>query len=755
MITKELQATLNVAAMEAIKRRHEYVTLEHLLYALLHEKTAGNIVRQCGGDAEALVRDLEKFFAEKMKTVDASGEQMPEYTKAFQRVVEYALLQAEGSGQKDVDGGNVLAALFQAEHSHAVYLLRKQGVTRLDVLNYMAHGISKLDAGDFLTEGGDDAEADAAAQAEQARDPLAAFTTNLVARAAEGKIDPLIGRGSEVARTIQVLCRRRKNNPIYVGDPGVGKTAIAEGLALKIQQGDVPDALKGAEVFALDMGALLAGTKYRGEFEQRLKAVIGALKKKPNCVLFIDEIHTIVGAGAVSGGSMDASNIIKPVLASGEIRCIGSTTYPEYKAAFERDRALARRFQKIEVGEPTVAETVQILAGLKTYYEEHHGVKYTDEALSAAAELSAKHVHDRFLPDKAIDVIDEVGAMVKLLPAGERPAEIGVHEIEQVVARMAKIPPRTVAGSERDRLRDLDKELKSVIYGQDHAIAQMVNAIKLSRSGLGHPDKPIGSFLFSGPTGVGKTELAKQLAVALGVAFLRFDMSEYMEPHTVSRLIGAPPGYVGFDQGGLLTDAINKTPYSVLVLDEIEKAHPNLFNILLQVMDHATLTDNNGKKADFHNVILIMTTNAGAREMSGEKIGFQKQQGGLGLGLGRGRGAIERAFSPEFRNRLDAWIAFEHLSFETIERVVDKFVGEVRALLSEKNVRVELTEPARRWLAERGYDRQMGARPMARLIQEKIKAPLAEEILFGELQAGGTVVVDESGGEINLKFGEQ
>ena len=567
MITKELQATLNVAAMEAIKRRHEYVTLEHLLYALLHEKTAGNIVRQCGGDAEALVRDLEKFFAEKMKTVDAAGEQMPEYTKAFQRVVEYALLQAEGSGQKDVDGGNVLAALFQAEHSHAVYLLRKQGVTRLDVLNYMAHGISKLDAGDFLTEGGDDAEADAAAQAEQARDPLAAFTTNLVERAAEGKIDPLIGREQELARTIQVLCRRRKNNPIYVGDPGVGKTAIAEGLALKIQKGEVPDALKGAEVFALDMGALLAGTKYRGEFEQRLKAVIGALKKKPNCVLFIDEIHTIVGAGAVSGGSMDASNIIKPVLASGEIRCIGSTTYPEYKAAFERDRALARRFQKIEVGEPTVPETVQILSGLKTYYEEHHGVKYTDEALSAAAELSAKHVHDRFLPDKAIDVIDEVGAMVKLLPADARPSEIGVHEIELVVARMAKIPPRTVAGSERDRLKNLDGELKSVIYGQDHAIAQMVNAIKLSRSGLGHPDKPIGSFLFSGPTGVGKTELAKQLAVALGVAFLRFDMSEYMEPHTVSRLIGAPPGYVGFDQGGLLTDAINKTPYAVLVLD--------------------------------------------------------------------------------------------------------------------------------------------------------------------------------------------
>ena len=516
-----------------------------------------------------------------------------------------------------MDGGNVLAALFQAEHSHAVYLLAQAGrdAPRRAELHRARH--LEVDAGDFLTEGGDDAEADAAAQAEQARDPLAAFTTNLVERAAEGKIDPLIGREPELARTIQVLCRRRKNNPIYVGDPGVGKTAIAEGLALKIQKGEVPDALKGAEVFSLDMGALLAGTKYRGEFEQRLKAVIGALKKKPNGILFIDEIHTIVGAGAVSGGSMDASNIIKPVLASGELRCIGSTTYPEYKAAFERDRALARRFQKIEVGEPTVAETVQILDGLKTYYEEHHGVKYTDEAFSAAAELSAKHIHDRFLPDKAIDVIDEVGAMVKLLPADERPAEIGVHEIERssrAWRRFRRAPSRarsvTACGN-------LDRELKSVIYGQDHAIAQMVNAIKLSRSGLGHPDKPIGSFLFSGPTGVGKTELAKQLAVALGVEFMRFDMSEYMEPHTVSRLIGAPPGYVGFDQGGLLTDAVNKTPYAVLVLDEIEKAHPNLFNILLQVMDHATLTDNNGKKADFRNVILIMTTNAGAREMSG------------------------------------------------------------------------------------------------------------------------------------------
>ncbi|MDT5293851.1 MAG: ATP-dependent Clp protease ATP-binding subunit ClpA, partial [Acidobacteriota bacterium] len=664
-----------------------------------------------------------------------------------QRVVEYALLQAEGSGQKEVDGGNVLAAIFQSPNSHAVYLLKKHGVTRLDVLNYLAHGISKVEGGGgaFAPDGEADYESEQAA-----RDPLASFTANLVERAAAGKIDPLIGRDAEVARTIQVLCRRRKNNPIYVGDPGVGKTAIAEGLALKIQQGEVPEALKGAEVYSLDMGALLAGTKYRGEFEQRLKAVIGALRKKENAILFIDEIHTIVGAGAVSGGSMDASNIIKPVLASGEIRCIGSTTYPEYKAAFERDRALARRFQKIEVGEPSLEETIEILEGLKTYYEQHHGVRYTAEAVRAAAELAAKHIHDRFLPDKAIDVIDEVGAMVKLMPVAERPAMVGVHEIEMVVARMAKIPPRTIVGSEKDRLQNLETALRGVIYGQDHAVSQIVNAIKLSRSGLGHPEKPIGSFLFSGPTGVGKTELAKQLALALGVEFIRFDMSEYAEPHTVSRLIGAPPGYVGFDQGGLLTDAVNKTPYAVVVLDEIEKAHPNLFNILLQVMDHATLTDNNGKRADFHNVILIMTTNAGAREMSDAKIGFQKNLGGTSQG--QGRGAIERTFSPEFRNRLDAWIAFAALSFETIERVVDKFVLEVRAQLVEKNVELSLTEAARRWLAEHGYDRQMGARPMGRLIQEKIKAPLAEEILFGRLQSGGSVVVGVSDDDVRLDF---
>ncbi|HWS90195.1 MAG TPA: ATP-dependent Clp protease ATP-binding subunit ClpA [Pyrinomonadaceae bacterium] len=753
MITKELQETLNFAAMEAIKRRHEYVTLEHLLYALLHERTAARVVQQCGGDANALTRELEQFFDEKLESVPASSDTLPEYTAAFQRVVEYALLQAEGSGQKEVDGGNVLAALYQSPNSHAVYLLKKQGITRLDILNYLAHGISKVEGGAGGRLAHEEAEGEDYESEQAARDPLKAFATDLVARASEGKIDPLIGREAEVARTIQVLCRRRKNNPIYVGDPGVGKTAIAEGLALKINNGEVPEPLKGAEVYSLDMGALLAGTKYRGEFEQRLKAVIGALKKKENVILFIDEIHTIVGAGAVSGGTMDASNIIKPVLASGEMRCIGSTTYPEYKAAFERDRALARRFQKIEVSEPSLEDTVKILEGLKKLYEEAHGVKYSTEAIRAAAELAAKHIHDRFLPDKAIDVVDEVGAMVKLMPAGERPAEIGVHEIEAVVARMAKIPPRTIKGSEKDRLHNLDAALKGVIYGQDHAIAQIVNAIKLSRSGLGHPDKPIGSFLFSGPTGVGKTELAKQLALALGVEFIRFDMSEYAEPHTVSRLIGAPPGYVGFDQGGLLTDAVNKTPYAVVVLDEIEKAHPNLFNILLQVMDHATLTDNNGKRADFHNVILIMTTNAGAREMSDAKIGFQKSQ--EGLSQGQGRGAIERTFSPEFRNRLDAWVAFAPLTFETIERVVDKFIAEVRAQLAEKNVELRLTTYARHWLAEHGYDKQMGARPMSRLIQEKIKAPLAEEILFGRLQHGGKAVVSVPDTDLRIEVIER
>jgi ATP-dependent Clp protease ATP-binding subunit ClpA len=748
MITRELQITLSSAVNEAIRRRHEYVTLEHLLYALLQDATASRVIHHCGGDVDALKNELEKFFDEQLEKVKRKLGSIPEQTIAFQRVLEYALMQADASGQKEIDGGNILAALFQAEQSHAVYLLKKQSITRLDVLNYISHGISKIDADDAPLVDGEDAETGADNAREANRDPLKAFTVNLVERAAAGFIDPLIGRSPELLRTLQILCRRRKNNPLYVGEPGVGKTAIAEGLALRIHQKSVPEVIRDAQVYALDMGAVLAGTKYRGEFEQRFKGVINALKKIPGAILFIDEIHTIVGAGAVSGGSMDASNLIKAALASGELRCIGSTTYSEYKAAFERDRALARRFQKIEIGEPTVSETVEILTGLKSYYEEHHGVTYTDEAISAAAELAAKHINDRFLPDKAIDVMDEAGAAMKLLAAEERPEKITPHEIELVVARMAKIPPRTVASSEKERLQKLESELRAVIFGQDEAIAQITNAIKLSRSGLGQPDKPVGSFLFSGPTGVGKTELAKQLAVALGVEFLRFDMSEYAEPHTVSRLIGAPPGYVGFDQGGLLTDAVTKTPYAVLVLDEIEKAHPNLFNILLQVMDHATLTDNNGKKADFRNVILIMTTNAGARELSEKGIGFQKGEGNKG----HGRGAIERTFSPEFRNRLDAWVAFKPLSFEITERVVDKFIREVNAQLAEKSVTVKLTEPARAWLARNGFDRLYGARPMARLIQTKIKQPLAEKLLFGSEELGGEVLVDERDGELALDF---
>jgi ATP-dependent Clp protease ATP-binding subunit ClpA len=643
-----------------------------------------------------LRRDLEEFFKESMQPLPRGVDRYPEQTPAFERVLKRAMEQAEASSQEKVDGGNILAAIFGESHSHAKYLLEKQGITRLDILNYISHGISKVDEFGEPLPLGDEEDDETAARA--MRDPLQAFASNLIERAAEGGIDPLIGRASELERTIQVLCRRRKNNPLYVGDPGVGKTAIAEGLALKIHQNEVPDVLKGAEVYALDMGALLAGTRYRGEFEMRLKALIGELQKKPGVILFIDEIHTIVGAGAVSGGSMDASNILKPALASGKLRCIGSTTHNEYKASFERDRALARRFQIIEISQPSVGDTIQILHGLKSYYENHHSVKYSDEAVRAAAELSAKYINDRYLPDKAIDVIDEVGAATKLKPVEERPEMITETAVELVIAKMAKIPPKTVSASDKEKLQSLDAELKGVIYGQDHAINQLVNAIKLSRSGLANPDKPIGSFLFSGPTGVGKTELAKQLARTLGVEFLRFDMSEYMEKHTVSRLIGAPPGYVGFDQGGLLTDAIRKTPYAVLVLDEIEKAHPDLFNILLQVMDHASLTDNNGKKADFRNAIVIMTTNAGARELSGKKLGFkQTESGGIGGTGSKAQGAIERTFSPEFRNRLDAWIAFEALSPESVRRVVEKFINELRDQLADKNVTLELTEAGRTW----------------------------------------------------------
>ncbi len=747
MLTRELQQTLSKAMHEAMHRRHEYVTLEHILYALLQEPTGSDVIRNCSGNVAELRSELEQFMAASIETLPGQSESTPESTAAFERVLEGALLQAQASGQATIDGGNMLAAMFQERRSHAVYLLEKQGISRLDVLNYISHGISKLE-----TDAEDDMAQPAAPDAEEedaasGRDPLAVFTTNLIERARDNKIDPLIGRDPEIKRTIQVLCRRRKNNPIYVGEPGVGKTAMAEGLALKIQSGDVPEALKNAEMYALDMGALIAGTKYRGQFEQRLKAVIKALQRKPGVILFIDEIHTIVRAGAVEGGMMDASNILKPALASGELRCIGSTTYPEYKASFERDKALGRRFQKIEIAEPTVADTRHILHGLQRYYEEHHGVTYSDEAIEAAAELAAKHITDRFLPDKAIDVIDEVGAVVKLLPEEERPSrQITTLDIELVVASMAKIPARSVSSSDKERLQDLDQGLQAVIYGQDHAIGQVVRAIKLSRSGLRDPEKPIGSFLFAGPTGVGKTELAKQLARVLGVNFLRFDMSEYMEKHTVSRLIGAPPGYVGFDQGGLLTDAITKTPYAVLVLDEIEKAHPDVFNILLQVMDHATLTDNNGKQADFRNVILIMTTNAGARDLTNEEIGFRRMSvpagSGLSPGASKAKSAIERTFSPEFRNRLDAWVQFNQLTFADVERVVDKFIGELQEQLADKNVRLDLTAAARNWLAQAGFDRIYGARPMARLIQQQVKEPLAEELLFGKLQEGGRAVIE-------------
>ncbi|PON19898.1 ATP-dependent Clp protease ATP-binding subunit ClpA [Candidatus Entotheonella serta] len=759
MLTRELQQTINRAAHEAMERRHEYLTLEHLLYALIDDRKGNDVLRNCGGDLSGLKRDLEQFMAENLEVLPDHIEYTPDHTAAFERVFERALIQAQGSGQVTIDATNILVALYQERRSYAVYLLEKQGISRLDVLNYISHGTSKFDS-DVDTLDGDGepmAIGDEDEDTEPPRNALEAFTVNLIERAEANKIDPLIGRDTEIKRTIHILCRRRKNNPVYVGEPGVGKTAIAEGLALKIQRGEVPGPLQGAEVYALDMGALLADTKYRGQFEQRLKAVIKELQEKPGVILFIDEIHTIVKAGAVEGGAMDASNILKPALASGELRCIGSTTYPEFKASFERDKALGRRFQKIEVHEPTIPNTIAILQGLKRYYEAHHDVTYDDEAIVAAAELAGKHINDRFLPDKAIDVMDEAGAAVKLMDETERPdRRVITDDIEQVVASTAKIPPKSVSHSDKERLQILEQELKAVLYGQNHAVEQVVRAIKLSRSGLGNPTKPVGSFLFAGPTGVGKTELAKQLARVLGVEFLRFDMSEYMEKHTVSRLIGAPPGYVGFDQGGLLTDAINKTPHSVLVLDEIEKAHPDVFNILLQVMDHATLTDNNGKKADFRNVILIMTTNAGAREMTNADIGFRTaiEGNGQNKGMGKAKSAIERTFSPEFRNRLDAWIQFNQLEMVHVERVVDKFVDELREQLVDKHVTIELTDTAREWLARQGFDLLYGARPMARLIQQKIREPLSEAILFGELQGGGHAEADIQGDDLVLRFRE-
>ena len=745
MISKELEGTLKTALKEAQGRRHEYLCLEHLLYALLQDKDASRAIINCGGDIERLRKSLEEFFNGELETLPAGFDQEPQQTLSFHRVLQRAVIHAQSAERKEINGGNLLIAMFRESDSYAVYLLEDQGITRFDVVNYVSHGISKISTGEDWPQS--EQEHDDEEKPAQRVKPLQAFTVNLVNKAGQGSIDPLIGRDDEIERTIHVLCRRRKNNPIYVGDPGVGKTALAEGLALKIHRGEVPDALKDAVIYALDMGALLAGTKFRGDFEARLKGVLAGLSKQPNSILFIDEIHTVVGAGATSGGSMDASNILKPALASGELKCIGSTTYHDYKSYFERDRALARRFQKIEIPEPSVDEAYKILQGLKPHYEKHHGVHYSTTALHAAVELSAKHINDRRLPDKAIDVIDEVGAAVKILPPEKRKKIIGPKDIEKIVAKIAKIPPRSVSTSDREQLQNLERDLKLTVFGQDVAVEMLASTIKLSRSGLGHPEKPIGCFLFSGPTGVGKTEMAKQLAHTMGIEFIRFDMSEYMEKHTVSRLIGAPPGYVGFDQGGLLTDAINKSPYAVLLLDEIEKAHPDLFNILLQVMDHATLTDNNGRKADFRNVILIMTTNAGAREMSGAPLGFGAQSN-----VGKGKEAIEKMFSPEFRNRLDAMITFNSLSMEVIEKVVDKFIMELDEQLNEKRVFLQLTTKARRWFAERGYDPTFGARPMARLIQNEIKRVLADDILFGKLQNGGKVTVDENEGKLAFEY---
>jgi ATP-dependent Clp protease ATP-binding subunit ClpA len=747
VITKELEATLNFALKEAKARRHEYVSLEHLLYALLRDKDGKAAILACGGDIERLRKSLEEFFNGQMETLPAGLDQEPQQTLSFHRVLQRAVIHAQSAERKEIHGGNVLIAMYREPDSYAIYLLEEQGITRFDVVNYVSHGVSKIPTDEEPEAQGEEEQEEGEGRPGRRANPLEAFTVNLVEKAARGAIDPLIGRQDEIERTIHVLCRRRKNNPIYVGDPGVGKTAIAEGLAMKIHLGEVPDALKDAVIYALDLGALLAGTKFRGDFEARLKGVLTGLKKQPNSILFIDEIHTIVGAGATSGGSMDASNILKPALASGELKCIGSTTYHDYKSYFERDRALARRFQKIEISEPSQEDAIKILEGLKPHYEKHHGVQYSAGAIRAAVKLSAKHINDRRLPDKAIDVIDEIGAAVKLMPADKRRKMIVPKDIEKIVAKIAKVPPRSVSSSDKEQLQNLERDLKLVVFGQDQAIETLAATIKLSRSGLGHPEKPIGCFLFAGPTGVGKTELAKQLAHTMGIEFLRFDMSEYMEKHTVSRLIGAPPGYVGFDQGGLLTDAINRNPYAVLLLDEIEKAHPDLFNILLQVMDHATLTDNNGKKADFRNIVLIMTTNAGAREMAGAPLGFGAQ-----TNTGKGKEAIEKMFSPEFRNRLDAMITFNPLSFENIERVVDKFVIELDQQLNDRKVFLRITDRARRWFAERGYDPTFGARPMARLIQNEIKRVLADEILFGKLQNGGKVEVDEDDGKLVFKY---
>ena len=732
MLSNELEYCLNDAFHQAREARHEYLTVEHLLLAILDTPRVREILRACGADLAKLKQELKDHIEQSTPRVEEGEEREVQPTLGFQRVLQRALFHVQSSGKKEVGVANVLVAIFSEKQSHAVFLLNRQHVTRLDVVNYISHGLSKI-----AEEKTDKDET----QADVERDPeggsaLEKFTTNLNRLAQEGRIDPLIGRKLEVERTIEILCRRRKNNPLYVGEAGVGKTAIAEGLARLIVEGKVPEVLADCAIYALDMGALIAGTKYRGDFEKRLKSVITELKKQPGAILFIDEIHTVIGAGAASGGVMDASNLIKPVLTNGEIRCIGSTTYQEYRGIFEKDHALARRFQKIDVTEPSVAETVEILMGLKPKFEEHHGITYAADALKAAAELAARHINERHLPDKAIDVVDEAGARQRLKPVGEREPVIEVRHVEDVVARMARIPAKSVSTSDREVLKNLERNLKLVIFGQDRAIEALAAAIKMARSGLGDQRKPVGSFLFAGPTGVGKTEVTRQLAITMGVEFLRFDMSEYMERHTVSRLIGAPPGYVGFDQGGLLTEAIAKHPHCVLLLDEIEKAHPDVFNLLLQVMDHGTLTDNNGRKADFRHVIIVMTTNAGAQEMARPSIGFTHASH-----ESDGMEAIRRSFTPEFRNRLDAVIQFASLDPATIERVVDKLVVEVEMQLEQKGVSISLDDAARRWIAEKGYDPKMGARPMARTIQEHIKRPLAEELLFGRLVGGGHVRV--------------
>jgi ATP-dependent Clp protease ATP-binding subunit ClpA len=733
MLSKELEFTLNLAFKEAREKRHEFMTVEHLLLALLDNASATEVLRACSADIERLKRELLAFLEETTPLLPANDLRETQPTLAFQRVLQRAVFHVQSSGKKEVTGANVLVAIFSEQESQAVYFLNKQNVTRLDVVNFISHGISKVHGEEGAPSSAASGDEDSGGEAPGKR-PLENFASNLNQLARQGKIDPLIGRRAEIERTIQILCRRRKNNPLFVGEAGVGKTAIAEGLAKMIVDGEVPEVLADATIYSLDLGSLVAGTKYRGDFEKRIKSVLSQLRKEPGAVLFIDEIHTIIGAGAASGGVMDASNLIKPMLASGELKCIGSTTYQEYRGIFEKDRALARRFQKIDVSEPTVEETVLILKGLKSRFEDHHHIKYSPKALRAAAELSARYINDRHLPDKAIDVIDEAGANVRMQPPSRRKKVINVTDIENIVAKIARIPPKSVSASDKDALRTLDRDLKLVVFGQDEAIGILASAIKMSRTGLGNELKPIGSFLFAGPTGVGKTEVTRQLALIMGIELIRFDMSEYMERHTVSRLIGAPPGYVGFDQGGLLTEAVIKHPHAVLLLDEVEKAHPDVFNLLLQVMDHGTLTDNNGRKADFRNVVVVMTTNAGADQMSRPSIGFSLQDNSSD-----GMEAIRRMFSPEFRNRIDAIIQFKPLEPSTITHVVDKFIIELEAQLEDKHVTLEIDDAARRWLAEHGFDVKMGARPMARVIQENIKKPLAEELLFGRLANGGHV----------------